>query len=233
LIRRGIDASGVDVEGPVLDGSLREFAQIYRANGFERLVKSLIRHALFDTRERSSFENELQPHRSAAAVDRSRLLLSDASQLDLPSGVFDLIISEDVFEHIKRDALELLVPKMANWLNSTGLALIRPNIFTGITGGHLLEWSHVSFLHPPRRRKSEPWEHLRRRRFSPNTTLNRMSRSEYRTLFSTHFEILEEIVKLPDLGREYLTAEVANELRAYDDEELFSNQVLFVLRPRR
>lgn len=232
LTSLGIEASGVDAELPVLDGSLREFVQIYRTNGFERLVKSLVRHALFDNRERSSFEHELRSRGSSVTVEKSRLLFADAVDLELASGVFDLIISEDVFEHIRRDALEVVVPKMANWLRPTGLALIRPNIFTGITGGHLVEWSHVSLRYPPRRRKSEPWEHLRKRRFNPNTTLNRMTRSEYRALFSTHFEILEEIPKIPDLGREYLTSEVANELPMYDDEELFSNQVLFVLRPK-
>jgi hypothetical protein len=232
LTSLGIDASGVDAEVPLLDGSLREFLRIYRTNGFERLAKSLVRHVLFDHRERSSFEDELQGRGLSVTVEKSRFLVSDAAQLDLPGEALDLIISEDVFEHIRRDALEVLVPKMVDWLKPDGFALVRPNIFTGITGGHLVEWSHVSLLHPPRRRKSEPWEHLRKRRFNPNTTLNRMSRSEYRALFSTSFKIVEEIVKLPDLGCEYLTAEVADELGAYDDEELFSNQVLFVLKPR-
>jgi hypothetical protein len=39
-------------------------------------------------------------------------------------------------------------------------------------------------------------------------------------------------VSLPDLGRDELTPAVAEELRAIPEEELFSNQVRFVLRPR-
>ena len=43
---------------------------------------------------------------------------------------------------------------------------------------------------------------------------------------------LAEEVTLPDLGRELLTPELRQRLADYPDEELFSNQVRFVLRPR-
>jgi glycosyltransferase involved in cell wall biosynthesis len=39
------------------------------------------------------------------------------------------------------------------------------------------------------------------------------------------------VVKDPDLGREYLDEAAKAELVGLSDEELFSNQVLFVLRP--
>ncbi len=83
-----------------------------------------------------------------------------------------------------------------------------------------------------RLRRSEPWEHLRRKRFRANVYLNELMRADYRRLFSQHFEIVEERVTKPDLGREYLSPEVAEELKRYSDEELFSNGVLFVLRPK-
>lgn len=38
---------------------------------------------------------------------------------------------------------------------------------------------------------------------------------------------------LPNLGQEFLTGDVARDLAAYPEEELFSNKVLFVLRPNR
>jgi hypothetical protein len=38
-------------------------------------------------------------------------------------------------------------------------------------------------------------------------------------------------VKDPGLGREYLDGSAKAELSGFSDEELFSNQVLFVLRP--
>jgi hypothetical protein len=143
------------------------------------------------------------------------------------------VFSEDVFEHIEPGTLEALIPRVAEWLRPEGVALIRPNVFTGIVGGHLLEWSRASMRHPPARRRSEPWEHLRSRRFTANTYLNEMTRARYRELFGGSFEIVEERVAQPDLGREYLDEDVRRDLAGWADEELFSSQTLFVLRPRR
>lgn len=232
LISMGVDAAGVDAEVPVLSGSRREVLAAFRRNGLERALKSLVRRALVDGGERSALAAELRRRGHALRLDRSRFLVSDAARLDLPEHHFDLVFSEDVFEHVARPSLEALVPKMARWLKPDGLALIRPNVFTGILGGHLPEWSYPSVLDTARGRRSAPWEHLRRRRFPPNTSLNELRRSEYRELFAREFTILGEVVRLPDLGRAYLTGDVAADLAAYPEEELFSNNVLFVLRPK-
>ena len=105
-------------------------------------------------------------------------------------------------------------------------------MFTGITGGHALGWTRHSFTTAGRARTVEPWDHLRERRHRPNTYLNELTRAEYRSLFSSEFEILEEEVSLPDLGREFLHGPVARELESWPEEELFSNQVRMVLRAR-
>jgi hypothetical protein len=232
LLSMGVDARGVDAEVPILDGSLQEFRTIFAENGIERVAKSLVRHILFDRRERAAFARELTHRGYPRLVDKSRFLVSDAAKVEIAPESLDLIYSENVFEHIGRDSLEKLVPKMARWLKPTGLALVRPDIFTGITGGHFVEWYPRSFARQTARRRSAPWEHLRKRRFRPNTSLNELTRADFRALFAEYFEILEEVVKLPDLGREFLVGEVASDLASYPDEELFSNQVLFVLRPR-
>ena len=228
----GVDAIGVDAEVPILRGSPSEYLEAYRRNGLERMAKSLLRRTLFDRRERRAFRAELERRGLEERADPEAFLVSDAADLDLADGSLDLIVSEDVFEHIARGSLERLLPAMARWLRPGGLALIRPNVFTGITGGHLVEWYRSSFERPGLVRRSEPWEHLRGRRFTANTHLNGLTRSDYRRLFSAHFEILDEQVKLPGLGREFLTPDVAAELSAWDEDELFSNQVLFVLRPQ-
>jgi SAM-dependent methyltransferase len=227
----GMDASGVDAEVPFLSGRWQEILAAFRQNGLERTLKSFLRYMLVDKREQSALAHELRHQGHGLRIDKPRFLVSDAATLDFPDNHFDLIFSEDVFEHVARASLEALVPKMARWLKPDGLALIRPNIFTGILGGHLAEWGYPSVLDPAQRRKSSPWEHLRARRFPPNTFLNELRRSEYRELFSQEFAIVKEVVLLPDLGREYLTGDVARELDAYPEEELFSNKVLFVLRP--
>lgn len=228
LLRQGVDATGVDMEVPVLTGSAAEFRRMYATNGVERTAKSLVRHLLFDRAERSDFEGRASARGWDGPVDPSRFVVSDAAELGVAPGSIDLVLSEDVFEHIEVEALRRLVAHMRAWLSPTGVALIRPNVFTGITGGHLIEWDDLA----PKPRRSEPWEHLRARRFAPNSYLNELRLADYREIFGEHFEIVEERVKRPGLGREYLTDEIRAELSGYDEDELLANQVLFVLRPR-
>ena len=143
----------------------------------------------------------------------------------------DFVYSEDVFEHIPSDRLDSLVKRLAAQTSSRGLALITPNIFTGITGGHVLEW-YLNEVDRSTPKASEPWDHLRKRKHTANTYLNGLSRSDYRELFSRYFDILEERVLHPNLGRQWLTPEARQELARWSDEELFSNQVQFALQPR-
>jgi hypothetical protein len=247
LVSLGIDAVGVDLDVPLLKGTPREIYQIYRRNGLERLIKSLIRFFSFDLIWRRRLSRELQRKGCKLVLPTNRLLAQDAATVELPNSSFDLIISESVFEHIPLSSLKPLITKMRHLLKPTGLALIRPDIFTGISGGHLVEWFRVDATTAQRnspghqhrwpavgerRRRSEPWEHLRKKRFRANVYLNELARADYRRLFSEHFEIVEEQVTKPDLGREFLSPEVAEELKDYGDDELFSNGVLFVLRPK-
>ena len=102
-------------------------------------------------------------------------------------------------------------------------------VFTGICGGHHLEW-YEHTLDRDDARETEPWEHLRRDRLPANSYLNRLQRRDYRALFAAHFDILEETEKRPGLGKRFMTPEVRAELAAYPDEELYSNAVMFVLR---
>ena len=74
---------------------------------------------------------------------------------------------------------------------------------------------------------------MRKNRHPANTYLNKLSRADYRELFSTHFDILEETCVRPDMGSPFMTPEIRQELSHYRDEELFSNRVIFLLRPRR
>jgi Methyltransferase domain len=231
LLGMGADAWGVDVEVPVLDGSRREFREMYRANGLERTAKSAVRHLFFDAAERREVQAELRRRGWTRPAPRDRFVVGDATERSWPDEDFDLIVSEDVFEHIPPDGLRELVPRMTRWLKPDGLALVCPNVFTGITGGHHLDWSRFSFSRPPPRRRTPPWDHLRARSAAANTYLNELSRADYRELLEARFEILEEIVRRPDLGREFLTGEAAVDLSRWAEEELFSNQVLFVLRP--
>jgi hypothetical protein len=163
-----------------------------------------------------------------------RLLVADAASAGFwaKAGYFDFIYSEDVFEHISREGLSALVGWMANALRPKGLALIRPMVFTGICGGHHLEWyPHTHGLQMSRR--TEPWEHLRKNRFPANTFLNRLTRKDYVDIFETHFRILENEAMKPNLGEQFMTSQIRAELSEYGDDELFSNSVRFVLEPKQ
>jgi SAM-dependent methyltransferase len=226
----GVDAMGVDVEVPLVRGRPGEFLAMWRRNGLERAAKSLARHVLADRRDERAFRSSLA-RRSlrAGEVEPGRLIVGDAAECR-PPGSFDLVYSINVFEHVPRAALERLVASMAGWLRPDGLALVRPDIWTGLSGSHLLEWQlQGTFEDIPRR--SEPWEHLRRRRFEANTTLNELRRDDYRDIFRRHFEILEELDP-PRTGQDrFLTPEVRAELAGYSEQELLDNHPLFVLRP--
>jgi len=230
LLAAGVDAEGIDAEVPILRGSAREFVAAYSSNGPERALKSLVRHVLYDRGERRAFAAALAARGLATPDAPSRFHVVDVADFD-PQRRYDLIFSEDVFEHIPRKTLTPLMGRMAAWLAPGGIALIRPNVFTGITGGHALDWRRDSFRKPARR-TVEAWDHLRAGRHRPNTYLNQLTRQDYRDLFSSAFTIIDEEVGLPDLGREFLTGAAARDLASWPEEELFSNQVRWVLRPR-
>lgn len=226
----GIDVTGIDIDVPLLRCSPREISSMIRRNGFERALKSVARFVLFDLTERRRLDKALRKRGFKLKIEPHRFHVGDAAGFTLLRHSLDFIYSEDVFEHVQASSLQALVPRMAEWLKPDGLAFIRPHVYTGIAGGHLIEW-YPSTVGDPRPRRSEPWEHLRQRRFKANTHLNELCLADYRKLFQQHFEILEERVRQPDLGRQYLTPEIAAELSQWSDEELFSNRILFVLRP--
>jgi SAM-dependent methyltransferase len=238
LLSMGVDVRGVDLDAPLLRGRPSEFVAICRKNGLERLVKSFVRFFCFDWKQRSDLRRELRGKGFKLRVPKRagvEFIVEDASSAAMNEKVapcsLDFVFSEDVFEHIPAAALPLLVANLAKWLRPGGVAFIRPNIFTGITGGHHVEW-YASNVDRPFARKTEPWEHLRKKRHPANTFLNGLTRADYRKLFAPHFEIVQEKVTHPDLGRQLLTDEIRGELAAFSDEELFSNQVLFVLKPK-
>jgi hypothetical protein len=231
LMSMGIRARGIDLDIPMLRFRPLQLITIYAKNGFERALKTFVRNILFDRRDYADLNAALKMRGYSMRVNTTDLLVGDAASYDFGSERVDLVYSEDVFEHIPIADLERFIARLAAQLAPTGLALITPNIFTGITGGHLTEWYWDAEGNDPPR-QSEPWEHLRKKRFKANSYLNGLTRKDYRELFRRHFEILEENVLMPELGRHRLTPEIRAELAKWDEEELLSNSVQFVLRPK-
>lgn len=230
LMSMNVDVRGIDLDMPMLTFSPSRLLQIAKTNGPERAFKTAVRSLLFDRRDRNKLKKALRQRGFKLRIEPRRFLIGDASTYDYGQGLIDFVYSNDVFEHIPRSGLEKLMERLSSLMSPNGLALITPSVFTGITGGHLTEWyGNMAPLDIPR--KSEPWEHLRKRRFTANTYLNEMSRADYRELFSRRFEILDEKVMDPTLGQRWLTPEVRAELSEWSDDELFSNRVEFALRP--
>ncbi len=233
LSAAGAEPTGIDMEVPLLRLDPSTMREIFRRNGAERLAKSTARHLLFDRGAKRRLRDGIASRYGTEKVEYGRIEIGDAADLDLEPHSFDLVTSEDVFEHMTLKSLRRTLAVVREALKPEGLALIRPNVFTGISGGHLAEWYQSFVLDDPgAERRSEPWEHLRTRRHEPNTFLNELSRVEYRRQFTeAGFEILEERVRYRDLGAALMTPAIREELSQWSDEELFSNQVMFVLRP--
>lgn len=233
MINLGIDSFGVDLDAPLLSFRIGDFLQIYRKNGGERLLKSLLRFLIGDIAETRQIRRMIEGSGGQFHIPRERFLVGDAAEVLAHVDGVDVFLSEDVFEHIPRKFLGLVVARMATILPPHGIAIIRPNVITGISGGHRVEWFQANIGKRWCAGWSEPWGHLRAPCLTGDTYLNKLTRADYRSLFEEHFTILHEQEKLPGLGSSYLTDAIAHELARFSRDELFSNQVLFVLGRKR
>lgn len=230
----GVDITGIDLDQPILRGSPGEFLGVYRKNGWERAFKTIVRWYINERHMRRALLAHISRERgNRVQLPPESLVVGDATSQEFWAQYrgANYIFSEDVFEHIPIESLHSLLPRMAASMDPDGLAFIKPMVYTGICGGHHLEW-YPHTLTQQRKRITEPWEHLRKNRHPANTYLNKLSRANYRKLFSTYFDILEETCVRPDMGSPFMTPEIRQELSQYPDEELFSNRVIFLLRPR-
>lgn len=218
----------VDLDAPVL--TVRDCRRVFRTNGVERGLKSLARHLLFDGRLWKTFHQALKKKHEHYRPESAQFIVANAG-----SETFwvklgnkpDLIFSSDVFEHIPFEDLEVLVRKTREHLAPGGIVITRPNVFTGISGGHDLEW----YPHRVIGNTSESaWGHLLEPHFRVNTFLNRLRRADFADIFKRcGFRIVHDRALLGRLGERHLTERRRHELRDYSDYELFSNRVEFVL----
>ena len=174
LYSLGVDVTGIDLDSPVLTFSLSELFETFRKNGVERALKSAARQILVGQKEWKdlAIEFERRHPNMKFHVPVERLLVGDAADPALWRRVGDvqLVYSEDVFEHIPLDNIPHVLDQIHRALSPRGIALIRPHIFTGIAGGHNVEW-YPHTVNLPQRRTSKPWEHLREDRFRRSPAL--------------------------------------------------------------
>ena len=93
---KNINAFGIDLDMPVFDGSLNEFLTVYRKNGFERALKSIVRHYLTGRSELKKFK--AFHGNKGVNLNRDNLIVGNTTSVETWDriGEVDLITSEDV-----------------------------------------------------------------------------------------------------------------------------------------
>lgn len=227
LYAHGVNVRGLDLDVVVLEPSAQRFMKCFYKNGLERGLKTTARSLIIDSFENQSLLRKLRDWQPDMVLPDDRISLGDAANAkSCPNQKFDFIYSEDVFEHIPQAKLPSVCENVQRHLAKDGIVIVRPMVFTGIQGGHHVDWYDAT---SDKLRKCPAWDHLREQKYLVNTYLNEMTLADYRVLFSRHFRVLEEKTMEPERGRKFLTNEVRKEFDRYSEEELLSNHVLFVL----
>ena len=221
----GAPAIGIDREIPTYHLGVRKFFRTARINGWERALKSCFRHLLFD---RQFFQQLSRRTGKSLPPGEVKVCLMDAAHLAFPDDSFDFIFSSLVFEHIAD--VPGAVAEVNRVLRPQGTAWINIHLFPSLSGGHHKDWTD------PRKWPSTPvppWDHLRENRYPADNSLNKLRLGDYRRIFATSLEVLEE--SLVSEGQQILTPELATELaqRGYPKDDLLVREVAFRCRKRR
>ncbi|MBI4707235.1 MAG: class I SAM-dependent methyltransferase [Candidatus Omnitrophica bacterium] len=222
--KEGANIIGIDIDVPTYRITVPIFLKIIRTNGFERAVKSLIRHFLFD---KKYFRDLSREYGQKVTFDKLDTRIMDATRTAFQSDSFDFIYSNVVFQHI--DNVEEAVREVNRVLKPAGIATINIHLFPSLSGGICLEW-----LHPEQSpsAKVPPWDHLRENNYPVNIHLNKMTINQYREIFRTHTNVIEE--QTVTEGERFLTREIEDELtnKGYTREDLLTRTALFIIRKK-
>jgi hypothetical protein len=233
LFSLGVDITGIDLDQPTYGFNIPRLLKVLRKNGFERFAKSFVRSLLFDRRDLKLLKVELRQRGKSLVICAEQLRVGNASENHhFAPNSFTFVYSEDVFEHIPASLLPDVVENMYHWMTPHAIALIRPHVFTGISGGHDPDF----YPHKVQRKQIPPnraWGHLWNSQFAVDTYLNKMRLSDYCALFEKRFDILALRQKYDRLGSEYLEC-VRDKLPCtYTDDELLTNQVALILKSKK
>lgn len=218
----GANVTGVDMEYVRADRLPDKYLHIWRTNGLERAVKTLF----WDYVYRNRYRNAL------AACSAFPLLLKGlhfrqhtAEALPFADNEFDLVVSHEVFEHI-RD-VSGAIQEVKRVLKPGGLAYLNIHLFPSVSGGHNVEWKY-----PDEEPSANvpPWDHLRQHVAKEHPSwINKMRERDYRPLFEDALEILVWEASAYE-GRSLLTPSIKAELTDYSEDELLKKGVIVVAR---
>jgi len=224
------DVQAVDLDFPLI--SARDFPKVWRQNGLLRATKAFVRQVFFDRTEWRDFHAGMKVLLPGYNPDKTKLIVDNAASTDFwakAPGPHDLIFSTDVFEHIPLEDLRRTLEGIRRSLSPDGICMTYPMVFSGILGGHLPKWYGLNMqteLDP-----GGAWDHLIEPDFAVDTYLNRLTRRDFVKMFQeAGFEILCDRAVLGRLGEQFMTPELRERLSSWDDYELYSNRVEFVLK---
>lgn len=216
----GADVLGIDMDYVDPRFSFNGYMKIFAKNGWERAVKTLFRHLMFDGRYYRTIRDLCGRD---LRFEDLRLEYMDACDLSLADNSVDYIFSRAVFEHI--DNVEQACSELFRVLKPGGIANIRPHLFPSLTGGHNPEWFN---LKKNNRRKAPPWDHLRKNLYPAPSYLNKLREKDYIRIFSKQFTIVD--CESEYLGEDYLTDEILRELPNYTRDELTKVSIRIIMK---
>lgn len=220
---RGNEVTGIDINVIPHGLSIYPYVELYRANGWTRLVKTVGRKALgVDMR----FSRRLRQDFGGGSTRRLRLYQMNAEEMSFPDESFDFAYSRSTFEHLPNPGR--VIEEMKRVLRPSGVIYIGFHLYTCDTG------SHDPRVLAGDRDEIPMWAHLRPQHahlVSSNSYLNRMKLADWRELFAEHLpggrvtlhqrNREEEEPLLRDLRTQ-------GELAEFDDDELLTDVVSIV-----
>ncbi len=220
----GLEATGIDVEVPSFRMTPGSLLQVLKANGWERGLKSFLRHWLFDGQ---FFRRLASRYGQPLPLDRVDVRLMSATQMMFPDDYFDFIFSSLVFEHI--DDVPAAVREVNRVLKPQGRAWINIHLFPSLSGGHHPEWTAARRPAQPR---VPPWDHLLDNRYPAHSHLNGLRWADYRKIFNTYLEVLEESPVMEMAGELSPGLEEILVAKGYSREDLLTREVAFWCRKK-
>jgi SAM-dependent methyltransferase len=220
----GARVTGIDTEFLDPSRSPRKYWAIAQSNGWERAVRTLVWDLAY-----------AGPYYRALAVAVGRPLVhagldarrTTVEALEEDEGVFDLVVSHEVFEHIAD--VDAVLARLARLLKPSGLTYIYIHNVASLSGGH-----HIAWKYPDTEPSTvvPPWDHLRERRFPDIPSwINGWRMERYREAFERHFEILSWRPGAVE-GESLLTPALEAELSSYPREELLTKGYVIIARPK-
>jgi SAM-dependent methyltransferase len=214
--------TGIDVEIGDRRG-VASYLKILKCEGFQEFMVKLFYDFYLNTIYYHALEQTTNLSLKFEDLDLRRL---NASHTCFNANEFDLVISNAVFEHIHN--LNDVLAEMKRIMKPNAIMYSEIHLFPSLTGGHNTLWSD-----PESKRvilgNMTPWDHLSKRNYPIDSSLNMFRENEYYSLFNKHFRIEAWLTEYVE-SEHFLTEELRSVLKDYKREELLKRSIIVIAR---